>query len=447
MPTPFIMPKMDMDQEVVTIIAWLKNEGDRIEKGEPVIEVETDKITSEIEAPESGILANILYHENEEAPVTKVVAYILKEGESPDSIPELEKKVEPTLSKSEEASTEDVTVKPISHATPLAEKVSKDLGVQLEQVSPSGSKVTRKDVEAFAERMKEQVIPRVSVPATPAARSLAEERGLDLENLSGSGPRGRIQAADVPMQAPSKPEQVMAETDQAGVTTSIPLVGKRKRIAERLTASYQSTPHIYLTVEVDMTASESARKRINLLAEKEGQSAISVTAFLAKIVAWALRRHPYLNASLQDEKILLSEDANIGIATAVDDGLIVPVIHGANKLTLREINMNLQYLTKQARDGALTANEVSGGTFTISNLGMYGISSFTAIINPPQSAILAVGGLVRRPVVVDENDTIAVRPMMNLTLGADHRVVDGAVAAAFLADLVRSLESPELVLY
>ncbi len=440
MPTPFIMPKMDMDQEVVTIIAWLKKEGDRIEKGEPVVEVETDKIVSEIEAPESGILANILYHENEEAPVTKVVAYILKEGESADSIPVLEKKVEVTSSKTVEEPKETSTVKTGLHATPLAEKVSKELGVQLEQVSPSGSRVTRKDVEAFAERMKDQVVPRVSVPATPAARSLAEERGVDLEGLSGSGPRGRIQAADVPMQA----QWVIL---QAGLTSSVPLAGKRKRIAERLTASYQSTPHIYLTVEVDMTASESARKRINALAEKEGQPAISVTAFLAKMVAWALGRHPYLNASLQDDKILLSEDANIGIATAIDDGLIVPVIHSANMLSLREINTTLRYLTKQARAGDLTANEVSGGTFTISNLGMYGISSFTAIINPPQSAILAVGGLVRKPVVVDENDTIAVRPMMNLTLGVDHRVVDGAVAAAFLADLVKALEAPELVLY
>jgi len=440
MPTPFIMPKMDMDQEVVTIISWLKNEGDRIEKGESVIEVETDKIVSEIEAPESGILANILYHENDEAPVTKVVAYILKEGESLDSIPIGEKTVETTISKPEEASKDTVTAKSTLHATPLAEKVSKDLGVQLEQVSPSGSKVTRKDVEAFAERMKEQVTPRVSVPATPAARSLAEERGIDLGVLSGSGPRGRIQAADVPMQAPTT-------IFRAGVTTSVPLVGKRKRIAERLTASYQSTPHIYITVEVDMTSSESARKQINMLAEKEGQLAISVTAFLVKMVTWALGRHPYLNASLQDDKILLSEDANIGIATAIDDGLIVPVIHSANKLSLREINTQLRYLTNQARTGALTAEQVTGGTFTISNLGMFGIGSFTAIINPPQSAILAVGGLVRKPVVVDENDTIAVRPMMNLTLGADHRVVDGAVAASFLADLVTVLETPELVLY
>ena len=227
----------------------------------------------------------------------------------------------------------------------------------------------------------------------------------------------------------------------------MPFVGKRKRIAERLTASYQSIPHIFLTVEVDMSAAEAARKRVNQLAEKQGKPAVSVTAFLVKTVSWALKRHPYLNATLQDDKIQLLQDVNIGVATALEDGLIVPVIQAADQLSLAGINEHLRYLTAQARAGALTAEEVAGGTFTISNLGMFGISSFTAIINPPQSAILAVGTVTRKPVVVDENDTIAVRPIMNLTLSADHRLVDGAVAAAFLADLVSALEAPELVLY
>lgn len=437
MPTPFIMPKMDMDQEYVTIINWLKKEGEWIKKGEPVIEVETDKIASEIEAPESGILASILYHENEEAPVTKVVAYILKEGESLDSVPSPAKGAEPVAQASSPVSERTEAAESAVRATPLAKKVSADLGVPLDQVTPSGSKVTRKDVEAFADGRKDEVIPRVSVPATPAARSLAAQRGVSLEEVVGSGPRGRVQAKDVPTET-SIPETTV---------TTIPLVGKRKRIAERLTASYQSTPHIYLTVEVDMTAAENARKRINRIAKKDEQPTVSMTAFLAKIVAWALARNPKLNASLQTDRIELLEDINVGIATAIDDGLIVPVIHGTDKLPLREISERLSYLTKQARDGALKAAEVSDGTFTISNLGMYGISSFTAIINPPQSAILAVGGLVRKPVVIDENDTVAVRPMMNLTLGADHRVVDGADAALFMVDLVKAMESPEFILY
>jgi pyruvate dehydrogenase E2 component (dihydrolipoamide acetyltransferase) len=369
--------------------------------------------------------------------VTKVVAYILKEGESLDSVPSPAKGAEPVAQASSPVSERTEAAESAVRATPLAKKVSADLGVPLDQVTPSGSKVTRKDVEAFADGRKDEVIPRVSVPATPAARSLAAQRGVSLEEVVGSGPRGRVQAKDVPTET-SIPETTV---------TTIPLVGKRKRIAERLTASYQSTPHIYLTVEVDMTAAENARKRINRIARKDEQPTVSMTAFLAKIVAWALSRNPKLNASLQTDRIELLEDINVGIATAIDDGLIVPVIHGTDKLPLREISERLSYLTKQARDGALTAAEVSGGTFTISNLGMYGISSFTAIINPPQSAILAVGGLVRKPVVIDENDTVAVRPMMNLTLGADHRVVDGADAALFMVDLVKAMESPEFILY
>ncbi|HPT23792.1 MAG TPA: dihydrolipoamide acetyltransferase family protein [Anaerolineaceae bacterium] len=450
MPTPFIMPKMDMDQEVVTIISWLKKEGERIEKGEPVIEVETDKITSEIEAPESGILAGILYQENEEAPVTKVVAYILKEGESMDSLPAAGAPAAPQVAQPAAAPVPAQPAKPAVPATPLAEKVSADLHIKLDQVPASGPKVTRKDVESFAESLKEQGEHRVQTPATPAARRLSGENGVPLDAVSGTGPRGRVQAADVLHQAAAAqtaPEKPFKPASKALPATAVPFVGKRKRIAERLTASYQSIPHIFLTVEVDMSAAEAARKRVNQLAEKQGKPAVSVTAFLVKTVAWALKRHPYLNATLQDDKIQLLQDVNIGVATALEDGLIVPVIQAADQLSLAGINEHLRYLTAQARAGALTAEEVAGGTFTISNLGMFGISSFTAIINPPQSAILAVGTVTRKPVVVDENDTIAVRPIMNLTLSADHRLVDGAVAAAFLADLVSALEAPELVLY
>lgn len=450
MPTPFIMPKMDMDQEVVTIIEWLKKEGEMITKGEPVVTVETDKITSDIEAPETGILTGILYHENEEAPVTKVVAYILAEGETLPDVPG--SKETHDAAQSAPAATTSSEVTSNLRATPVAEKMAASMNIDLAKVQTKGDKVTKTDIENYL------TAPQAALPgkvaATPAARRMSKENDIDLAGLRGSGPRGRIQSTDVAQVASSATQIVSPKlaslpktNTQLVAGNSVPLVGKRKRIAERLTASYQNSPHIYLTVEVDMSASESARKKINVLAERAGQPAISVTSFLVKMVAWALGRHPYLNSSLVDDKIILFEDANIGIATAIDDGLIVPVIQNVNMLSLREINTELRYLTNQARNGALTTNEVSSGTFTISNLGMFGISSFTAIINPPQSAILAVGGLVRKPVVVDDNDTVAVRPMMNLTLGADHRIVDGAVAAAFLADLVEVLETPEMALY
>jgi pyruvate dehydrogenase E2 component (dihydrolipoamide acetyltransferase) len=446
MPTPFIMPKMDMDQEVVTIIKWLKKEGDRIEKGEPVIEVETDKIASEIEAPESGILANILYHEFEEAPVTKVVAYILKEGETAQDLPLSSSKDEPTMKDPAPAAVAVAGAKPAVSATPLAEKVLVELEIAADQVPASGSKLTRKDVESDVEKMRDQVLPRVHVAATPAARCLAEEHGLALEGLIGSGPRQRVQAADI-LQISNPQVYEPTVTTKELFSTSVPMVGKRKLIAERLTTSYQSVPHIYLTVEVDMSRSEAARKRMNEVADKKNQPAVSITAYLIKVVAWALKRHPYLNAILEGNSIQLLQNVNIGVATALEDGLIVPVIHDADLLPIQLINEKLRYLTGQARNGALTANEVAGGTFTISNLGMFRIKSFTAIINPPQSAILAVGGLVRKPVVIDDLDTTAIRPMLSLTLGADHRVVDGAVAASFLAELVNALETPELMLY
>jgi pyruvate dehydrogenase E2 component (dihydrolipoamide acetyltransferase) len=446
MPTPFIMPKMDMDQEVVTIMSWLKKEGDRIEKGEPVIEVETDKIASEIEAPESGILANILYHENEEAPVTKVVAYILKEGETLEDIPAEKEKPVATAVVVEENADELVEKKGITFATPLAEKMAADLNIEISEIPGSSGKVTRKDIEAYATQIKDQVKPRVETPATPAARRLAEESGVTIDNIIGTGPNQRVQAVDViSASAQAVAPRPIRVQPEAG--TQVPLIGKRKRTAERLTSSYQETPHIYLSVDVDMTRAESTRKRINVIADNNGDSPVSMTSYLIKVVAWALKRHPYLNSKLGDNNIVLLKDINIGVATAVDDGLIVPVIHEANLLSIQDINERLRYLSKQAREGSLEAGEVSGGTFTISNLGMYGIHSFTAIINPPQSAILAVGGLVRKPIVVDEQDTIEVRPMITLTLGADHRIVDGAVAAMFLSDLVMGLESPEIMLY
>jgi pyruvate dehydrogenase E2 component (dihydrolipoamide acetyltransferase) len=228
---------------------------------------------------------------------------------------------------------------------------------------------------------------------------------------------------------------------------TISLSNIRKRIGDRLQASYQTSPHINLTVEVDMHEAEASRARMNTLAAQEEISPISVTAYLVRTLAWVLKRHPMLNATLTEDGIHLWEDVNIGIATAIDEGLIVPVIHQAGQKSIREINQELRYLTKQARVGNLTREEIQDGTFTISNLGMYGIQSFTAIINPPQSAILAVGAVERKPIVVDEDDTVKVHPMMKMTLGVDHRIIDGAVAAAFLAELVKALETPEVLLF
>jgi pyruvate dehydrogenase E2 component (dihydrolipoamide acetyltransferase) len=235
-----------------------------------------------------------------------------------------------------------------------------------------------------------------------------------------------------------------AENHEAEV---IELSGIRQTIAERMQLSFQTIPHIALTIEVDVTALENMRLRLNQLAQKRGEEKISMTALLVRVTAWALERNPYVNASLVDRKIHLWKDINIGVATAIKNGLIVPVLHGANRQSVRQVADALQDLTTRAREGKLGLRDVQDGTFTISNLGMYGIKQFRAIINPPESAILAVGTVVRKPVVINENDEVAVRPMMSITLSADHRVIDGVVAAQFLQDLAQAIEMPEALLY
>ena len=444
MPKPFIMPKMDMDQEQVTINEWLKQEGEFVEKGEPVVVIETDKITSEVEAPASGKLARILYQENQTAPVTKVVAYILEEGETEADLPQ---EPEPETEKSnqiEEEPSPKVEIK--KSATPVAQRMADAEGIDLDEVEAAGEKVTKEDIQVYLEA-HQKIKPRVETPATPAARRIAEEENVVLRMVQGSGPRNRVQEADVTAFAAQQTQQTISHPKKIAFGEVLELSTMRKRIAERLTLSYQTTPHIFLTVEVDMSQSEQSRKRLNGLALKKGLPEISLTAFLVRVAAWCLKRHPYLNASFQADQINFWEDINIGIATALEEGLIVPVIHHADQMTTTEINDQMKALTQRARSGQLSREEIQGGTFTISNLGMYGIHAFTAIINPPQSAILAVGTMTRRPIVIDKQDTIEVRPMMMLTLSADHRIVDGAVAANFLAELVDALETPELLIF
>lgn len=444
MATPFIMPKMDMDQETVVINEWLKKEGELVEKGEPVIIIETDKITSEVEAPASGRLARVLYKDNDEVPVTKVVAYILAEGETEADLP-----AEPSPSATkEEKPAQQATPELISEnvqrvATPVAKRMAEAKQIDLEHIPSQSDKITKEDVEAYLESLTEAK-PRVQVPATPAARRFATDEGISLSQVQGTGPRGRVQAKDVASFA-AKPAEAAFKARLLPSGT-LPLSRIRKIIGERLTASYQSTPHIYLSIEADMFEAEQSRKRMNALAVQSNETSISMTAYLVRVVAWALKRHPLLNASLQNEEIKIWEDVNIGIATAIDEGLIVPVIHQADQKTIREINQQLRTLTEQARKGSLPLEAVQGGTFSVSNLGMYGVQSFTAIINPPQVAILAVGAVTRKPVVVDESDSVQVRPMMMMTLAADHRVIDGAIAAEFLADLTGALETPEVML-
>ncbi|HEY66904.1 MAG TPA: 2-oxo acid dehydrogenase subunit E2 [Thermoflexia bacterium] len=431
MAVPVIMPKLEMAQETATVVEWLKQEGERVEKGEPLLTVETDKVTLEIESPASGILAGVRVGPQQVVPVTEVIAYILQPGE------ELPREAEapspppppPTL--------------PVA-ATPVAQRLAAARGVDLSTIvgTGPGGRITKADVEAaLAAPSRPAVEPSPEkVRATPAARRIARERGVDLSAVTGSGPQGRIQAADVLAftQAPAGAPAPVAEI--------IPLQGMRRTIAERMTTSYRTTPHITFTVRVDMSRFEEARARLNARAEAAGQPHVSATALIVKAVAWALRQHPWLNSTLHDEEIHLLPEVNVGVAVALEEGLIVPVVHQADRKSVTEIAAEMNDLVTRAREGRLTPADVAGGTFTVSNLGPFGIEQFTAIINPPQAAILAVGATQLEP-VVDEEGQVVVRPVMRMTLSADHRVVDGARAARFLTDLREALEAPTLILW
>lgn len=416
-----IMPKFGMTQETGTIVTWLKGDGDVVEKGEPIAEVETDKINMEIEAPADGILGGLLYSEGDEVPVTTIIAYILAEGEA---LPAGQESASPTVK-----------------ATPVAQRIAAERGIALETVQGSGrgGKITRQDVESL----------RVTAPtdgklrATPAARRVAREHEVALESINGSGPNGRIQEADILATIADTPS-VAVKTSGVPEPTVIPLEGMRRTIAQRMQTSYQQAPHIMFTASVNMTASMALRDMANER-RPQNQPKVSMTALLVKACAYSLREHPLVNSLFHNEQILMMPDVHIGVAVALDEGLIVPVIRHADRKGLLQLGADVNDLASRARSGELAPADVSDGTFTISNLGMFGIDHFTAIINPPQVAILAVGRIEWR-FVPDKNRQPVAQPMMIMTLSVDHRVVDGALAAQFMQTLREALETPTSIL-
>lgn len=421
MATEVIMPKVDMVMDNGTFVEWLKKEGDRVEKGEPLFIILTDKANIEVEAPDSGILAGLKAQPDDVIPVTEVIAYILEPGES---VPAGEK---PALPAVQEAKPPVPTA--ASPATATAE-----------------------------------VPPPVSdskVRATPAARHLARELGVELTQVAGSGARGRVHRGDVELFASQLPAASEAPLERPAGTPSpatptlelplpdarqkqvVPLAGPRKIIAQRMAYSAFTAPHITLSLGIDMTEAGRLHARLEQPIQHKTQRRLSYTAILARAVASVLPHHPYLNASLQGDNIILWEDIHLGVAMSLEDYLIVPVIREAQGKTLQQMVTTLGDLVERARAKRLKPAEMSGSTFTISNLGMFGIESFTAIINPPESAILAVGKIVDTPVKAENG--VEFRPVMNLTISVDHRVVDGASAARFLAELKETLENPYLL--
>ena len=438
-----IMPKVDMDQETGTVVEWLKTDGQQVEEGETILVIETDKIAIDVESPGTGILNGISAKLGDVIPIGTVIAYILEEGEA---LPEAA--VAPVPAQ-EEVSVAAESAAPVEEilATPVARKMAAASGLNLADVIPTGKggKVTKDDVQA-ALASASAPVKTGELVATPAARRTARLKGVNLSLVRGSGPGGRIQAVDVEtFQGSQTKTGLPAEsTVQSGET--IPLIGMRRTIAERLTASYQSIPHIQFTARVDMSKFNSARKDFNELALKRGDEKVSVTAVLVKLVAMVIADHPWLNSSLVDGSIILHRDINIGLAVALEEGLIVPVVKNADQKSLSKIAAETIDLVTRARGKTLAGADVKGGTFTITNLGPFGVEQFNAIINPPEAGILAIGATTPE-VVALEGGAIAVRPIMRFTLSADHRIVDGAVAARFIADLKTILENPILMNY
>ena len=442
MPKEIIMPALGMAQETGILIAWFKAEGEAITQGEPLMEIETDKAAVEIEAPVSGVLANVTAQPGDEIPVGQTIALILAPGESAPQ-PAAVSEAAPTSSNAVADKADKIEVL----ASPLAKRVAAEHQVDLAQVKAASGRIQKEDVLAYVATQQKEKATNGRVLASPKARRLAREQNLELAAINGSGPDGAVLAADVVTAA--KSVQVKEEVAPAVAVTApaptldtptAPLSRMWQVMAERLTESWTTVPHFYLEREVNAGQLLAWWDKVKQRVEDK----ITLTDLLVKLVAAALRQHPRANAAWQDGTIVLNNEVNVGLAVAVEDGLLVPVIHQADTLGLAALAERRQAIVERARSGKPALADLQGGTFTISNLGMFGVDSFKAIVNPPQAAILAVGRIADK--VVPVNGQPAVQPMMTLTLSCDHRTLDGARGAQFLQTVASFIEDPLAVL-
>jgi pyruvate dehydrogenase E2 component (dihydrolipoamide acetyltransferase) len=425
MPINIEMPKLSDTMTEGTVVRWIKKEGDEVEIGDIIAEIETDKATMEMEAFDEGILSQISIQEGGRAPVGSVIAILLEDGEGDAPAASAQASVAA-------APAETPTPAPAAPAAPAP------------AAAPPAPTPLANGAQPGVARIK----------ASPLAKKIAEAEGVDLSNVTGTGPGGRIVRADVvsapapvvtpaPAAAPT-PAPVSISPVMSGEDQTIQLSGIRKIIAERLLTSKTTIPHFYLHLEVDATPLMELRKQINAQAEATHGNKYSVNDFVVKALINASVAVPEVNASFNGDHIVQFAHVGISVAIAVDDGLVTPVVKNAEQKSLLAISKEIKEMAGRARENKLKPNEFDGGTVTISNLGAWGIESFDAIVNPPQAAILSVGGIIEKPVVKDGAIVAGLR--MNLGVSCDHRVVDGAVGAKFISEIKRLLENPALML-
>ena len=433
MAAEFTMPQLGLTMTEGTVLNWLKSVGDPVALGDILVEVETEKVNYEVESTLEGVLLEILVPAGDIAKVKAPIAVIGQPGEKVEkSVPEPVASSVPAESDLPASDPEPAAGAGSGEAggrikaSPIAKRLAREANIELGNLKGTGpdGRIVERDVRQYLEEGK--------VKASPLAAKIATENRIDLSSIQKDE---RIMKEDVLAHM----AQGTSETTPAP-SVKEPLTGMRKIIAERMSMSWQTSPHVNMTVEVDMTSATDLKAK---LVEAAGQK-VSLTDIIVKCAAFALKEFPVVNASLQDDQIVSHSQINIGIAVALENGLTVPVIRDADRKTISGLREAIVSLSEKARSGKLSADDLNQGTFTVSNLGMYGIDHFTPIINPPQSAILGVCRVVDRPIV--ETGQVVIRPIMNLCLSFDHRLIDGAVGAQFLARLQQLLEQPLLLL-
>ena len=421
MATEIVLPQWSMGMADGTIVRWLKREGETVVEGEPLVEVEAAKVTSEVEAEVSGVLTRILAAEGETVPVRSALCVIETAEEA-------------------KASASSATSLPGIQVTPVARKLAKDHDIDLSHVDGSGpdGRIVVEDVQRAIEGAQRPASPLgaiVDVQVIPAARKLAKDHDIDLNKIHGTGPGGRITIEDVQRVINAPVHSVPSSPQTTSLSRQIiPLTGMRGTVARRMQQSLHTSAQVTLVTEVDVSA------LVQLREELKPELGLTYTDLIVKAAALALKEHPRVNAWLEGESLHLLQDIHIGVAVALDEGLIVPIVRNADQKSLRAIAQETTRLAQSAREGALTREEVTGSTLSVSNLGMYGIDAFTPIINPPEIAILGIGRINEKLVRVSRGAEW--HAMMTLSLTFDHRAIDGAPAAAFLQTIGKHLEHP-----